>query len=110
MKLAIIGSREFNDYSLMKEKFLELRNIDCIISGGARGADTLAEQIAKEFNLELKVFPAEWNKFGKSAGIIRNTIIAENSDIILAFPIGKSIGTWDTIKKARNLNKKVYIY
>lgn len=112
MKLAIVGSREFNDYSLMKEKYLEVSkdyDIDCIVSGGARGADSLAEQIAKDFDLELKVFPAEWNKFGRGAGMMRNTTIVENSDIILAFPIGKSVGTWDTIRKAKNSNKKVFI-
>lgn len=56
------------------------------------------------------IHPAEWKKFGKVAGMMRNTIIVERSDIIIAFPIGSSIGTWDTIRKAKKLNKPVYIF
>lgn len=112
MKLAIIGSRYFNDYELMKSKFLEIKeqyDITCIVSGGATGADTLAEKIAHEFNLEKIIFYPEKKKYGNHANYIRNTLIAKECDLAIAFPIGKSPGTWDTIKKTKNLNKKVYI-
>ena len=54
-------------------------------------------------------FPADWNKFGKSAGFIRNQQIVDNSDIIIAFQLNKSKGTQDTINKAKLQNKKVIL-
>ena len=113
MRIAIVGSREFKNYSLMKEKYLEITKdmkVDAIVSGGARGADTLAEQLAKELEITLIVYVAEWKKFGKGAGMMRNTTIVEDSDIIIAFPIGSSVGTWDTIRKAKKVNKPVYVF
>lgn len=73
--LLIAGSRTFNNYNLLKEKcdyVLQNYNDIVIVSGGAKGADTLAEQYAKEKNYELIVFPAEWDVYGKSAGYRRN--------------------------------------
>ena len=113
MKLAIVGSRYFNDYEFMKLKFLEIKeqySITCIVSGGARGADTLAEKIASEFNLNKIIFYPEKRKYGSNANYIRNTLIAKECDLAIAFPIGKSSGTWDTIKKANKLGKKVFVY
>lgn len=108
MNVAIIGSRTFNNYNLLVETLDDVE-IDCIISGGAKGADTLAEQYAKEFSLPIKIFKAEWAKYGKSAGMIRNTTIIENSNIIYAFWDGKSKGTLDSINKAKKLNKNLNI-
>jgi hypothetical protein len=71
----IAGSRTFNDYELLKTKMdILLSNKDnvLIISGGAKGADALAERYAKEKHYNILVMPAEWEKFGKSAGYIRN--------------------------------------
>jgi hypothetical protein len=116
MNIAIVGSRNFNNYDYMKSSFLEqvgsdLNNTEIIIvSGGAKGADALAEKIAKDFSLETMIFPAEWKKFGKSAGFIRNTTIVENADMILAFPIGESRGTWDTIRKGQAKGIPVHIF
>ena len=74
--LLIAGSRSFEDYSLLKEiTDYTLRNRNeniVIISGGARGADTLAKQYAYEKQYEYLEFKADWNAFGKSAGYIRN--------------------------------------
>lgn len=88
----ICGSREFTDYNLLKEKcdlFLSNRiekgeNI-VIISGGARGADSLAERYAKEKGFELKVVPAQWDKYGKRAGYLRNNRMAEIGNACIAF-------------------------
>ena len=74
--LLIAGSRTFNDYSYLKERcdyMLQNQNRKIVIvSGGAKGADSLAEQYAKEKGYELVVMPAEWDKYGKSAGFRRN--------------------------------------
>ena len=107
-KVIIAGSRGFSNYKLLKEKCNEyLRekrkeyNI-IIISGGARGADTLGEKYAQDEGFSLEVFPANWNKFGKSAGFIRNEQMAEVADALIAFWDGKSNGTKHMIEVMEN--------
>ena len=78
----VVGSRTFNNYDLLQAKldFLLQNKVKggiTIVSGGARGADTLAELYAKKHNYHLKVFPADWNTFGKRAGYIRNEVMHE---------------------------------
>lgn len=96
MKVIIAGSRNFDDSYLMMikmDKILEnLPEVE-IVSGGAKGADTLGEQYAKTYGHGLKIFPADWNKYGKSAGYIRNEEMAKYADCLVAFWDGKSRGT-----------------
>ena len=97
----VVGSRTITDYNYIKETldyFLQNKSEITIVSGGARGVDSLAERYAKEHNYELKIFPADWDKYGKSAGYIRNDemhkYISQFSDRgIVAFWDGKSKGT-----------------
>ncbi|WP_298069831.1 SLOG family protein [uncultured Mailhella sp.] len=113
MNIAIIGSRNFSDYSFMKNSILnivKIEDIDYVVSGGAKGADTLGELFAKEYNLKTMIFKPEWKRYGKAAGVIRNTEIVKNADIIMAFPMGSSKGTYDSIHKARKSHKNVYIF
>src|SRR5690606_22296767 len=114
MKIAIIGSRTFLDYELLSDtikNYLSENNliIKSVVSGGAKGADTLAEKFALENTIEMIVFKPDWKRFGKRAGFMRNTLIIENSDVVFAFWDGKSSGTKDSIEKAKSLNKKVII-
>ena len=113
MRLAIIGSRTFNDYALLVNTiFSSLCPLDFIteiISGGAKGADSLGADFAENNDIPLKVFPAEWNKYGKSAGFIRNQIIVNTCDMVLAFWDGESRGTADTIAKAKKAKKPTFI-
>jgi len=109
MKFAVIGSRSFSDYKFL-EKVLSTFDITEIISGGAKGADSLAEQYAKEHNIKTTVFLQDWNKYGKSAGFLRNADIINASDEVIAFWDGVSRGTLDSINKAKKLNKKVHVY
>lgn len=100
MKLAIVGSRDFNDYELLKSEIDKLRTahtITHIVSGGARGADTLAKRYAKENNIELVEHLANWNLYGKSAGYKRNVLIWQDSDMLIAFWDGQSKGTKQSI-------------
>ncbi len=111
-RVAIVGSRTFNNYSFLKRKIEETTRdiiIEQIISGGAKGADKLAEQFAKENNIPIKILKPDWKK-GKWAGFERNTNIINQSDIVFAFYNGTSKGTLDSIKKAEKLNKKLYIF
>ena len=113
MKLAIVGGRDFDDYALLANIiFSSLCPLDFImeiISGGAKGADHLAENFAENNDIPLTVFPAEWDKYGKSAGFIRNQLIVDNCDMVLAFWDGQSRGTADTIEKAKKAKKPTFI-
>lgn len=109
MKYAIVGSRGFLEYKIM-EKFLnKFGDIDEIISGGAKGADSMAELYAREKGIKLTIFPADWEKYGKSAGMIRNKDIINNCDVCVAFWDGISKGTKNSISLAQKQNKMVYI-
>lgn len=108
MKVAIIGSRDFDDYNRLK-RILDLYPITLIVSGGARGADYLGEKYAKENNIPTKIFEAQWDLFGKRAGFLRNSDIIENSDMIFAFWDGESKGTKDSLDKAKKLKKTTLI-
>jgi hypothetical protein len=108
MKVAVIGSRNFNNYSLVKETLTKL-DITLLVSGGALGADSLGEQYAKLNNIPTKIFYPDWKKFGRKAGFLRNTDIINESDMVVAFWDGTSKGTLDSIKKAEKLDKKILI-
>ena len=113
----IAGSRTFNDYDLLKskmDKLLANKKDILIISGGARGADSLAERYANEKGYQLLIMPAEWDKFGKSAGYIRNKAMHdklatfENRGCVL-FWDGKSKGTQHNIPLAKERNTPIRI-
>lgn len=107
-RLAIIGSRDFNDYELLKseaDNLVEYYKITTIVSGGAKGADTLAEKYADEHNLKKQIYYPEWGVHGKKAGFIRNKVIWDNCDIILAFWDGKSPGTKHSIEQIMKKDK-----
>jgi len=110
LKIGVIGSRGFNDYKLLKDTLDEyLNDVFLIVSGGAVGADSLGEKWANENSVKTLIIKPDWNKYGKSAGFIRNTDIVENSDIIIAFWDSLSRGTEDSIKKAREMGREVKI-
>jgi hypothetical protein len=92
-------------------KNLSLEDIE-IVSGKAKGADTLGELYANENNIKIIEFPADWEKFGKKAGYIRNEEMAKYSDSCIVFWDGKSKGTKHMIELAKkyNLNLKIVKY
>lgn len=116
----IVGSRTFNDYELLRRKtdyFLQNHQDIVIISGGARGADTLAKRYAEEKKYKYIEFPADWNLYGKSAGYIRNEqmhkfLSEHNPRGCIAFWDGESKGTkhnFELVKKYCTPLKIVYI-
>lgn len=111
--LAIVGSRDYNKYEPFKElvdEYIRLNGMpSCIISGGADGIDYLAELYAERHNIPITIFDAEWSKYGKAAGPMRNTLIVKECDKLLAFPSKNSRGTFDTINKANALKKMVEV-
>mgnify|MGYP003319707280 CR=1 FL=1 len=108
MKLAIVGSRTFNDYEKLVDFIIEkydFNEIDCIVSGGAKGADALGERFAKEYGFDTIIFSAEWKKYGKRAGFIRNVQIIDECDECVCFWDGQSRGTKHDIDLCKEKNK-----
>lgn len=101
MKVAIVGSRSFSNYTLLTKYLSRLPKIELIISGGARGADQLGEKWAETQGIKTLIFKPNWRRHGKSAGIIRNREIVNNADMVIAFWDGQSKGTRHTVEIAR---------
>jgi len=108
VKTAVIGSRGISNYEIV-EDVLKKYTISSIISGGATGVDTLAEQYATKNNIPLTIFKPDWKQFKKAAGPIRNRVIVDESEQVVAFWDGKSKGTLDSITYAKKIGKTVYI-
>lgn len=108
MKVAVIGSRTFDNYDEVKNTLSTLK-ISLLVSGGAKGADSLGERYAKENNIETKIFHPDWDKYGKRAGFLRNSDIINEAELIVAFWDGQSKGTKDSIDKALKSDKKLLI-
>jgi hypothetical protein len=108
MKTILAGSRDFKDYELLR-KVCKEEYITEIVSGTAKGADLLGEQFATEFEIAVKRFPAEWNKYGKGAGHKRNAQMAEYADALIAFWDGNSKGTKNMIELAKMKGLKIRI-
>ena len=111
IKVIVAGSRSFDNYELLKEKLdYYLKNIKSpvIVSGKARGADTLGERYAVEHNLPGESYPADWSK-GRNAGYVRNELMANKADALIAFWDGKSKGTEHMIKTMKAKKKQVRV-
>lgn len=110
MKLAVIGSRGFDNYQELCSQLDKIEGITEIVSGGAKGADSLAEKYAHEKGLKLAVFKPDYAKWGKGAPHVRNSEIVAYCDVLVAFWDGESPGTRSTIEKAKKAGKSVQIY
>ena len=102
MNIGVVGSRNLEDYDVVEAVLISSVNPkeDTIISGGARGADQLAEHFANDNNIPKKIYKPDYEQYGIAAPFIRNQLIVDDADMIVAFWDGKSSGTLDTIKKA----------
>lgn len=81
-----------------------------IVSGTARGADSFGERWAQENNIDIIRFPAEWDKYGRRAGYIRNKVMAENAQGLLAVWDGKSKGTYSMIDLATKHGLRIMVF
>ena len=106
MKLAIIDSRTCPPIKI--EAHLKYIPVT-IVSGGARGADSYAREFAQKHNLTLIEYLPEYEKYGKGAPLVRNKLIVDNCDFVLAFWDGKSRGTKFTLDYAKEKNKPIKI-
>lgn len=111
MKVIIAGSRTINNYELIKESIKNSNfKITTIISGHAKGIDLLAEKYAINNNIELIIYSADWNKYGKSAEYIRNNEMLKEADALIAIWDGQSKGTKHMIEIMKKSNKQVFLY
>ena len=116
VSVAIVGSRTFSDYALVVkiiDRLITQSGGDLVIvSGGASGADSIAEDAAHMRLVPVTVILPDWNKFGKSAGFRRNKEIIASADRVIAlFGDGpRSKGTQHSVNLAIAAGKLVHIY
>jgi len=106
MKLIIAGGRDYRLTPKDIERLNALENITEVVSGGAPGADTEGENWAREQSIPVKVFKADWKKYGRGAGPKRNQAMADYADAVALFPGGK--GTENMYKQAQKAGLVVY--
>ena len=122
LRVIIAGSRDFNDYKLLKKSCIDIitnktmfPDLAKIISGGARGADRLGEQFANDMGLEIVRFIPDWDGLGKRAGYVRNETMAKfavengNEGMLIAFWDGQSRGTKHMIDLAHKHGLEVHV-
>lgn len=114
MRLAVVGSRGITDKKLIwGEIDAYIHEVgeacDLIISGGARGVDSIAEAWADANSVPTSIWLADWDKFGKSAGYRRNMDIIAESTHVLAIYDGQSKGTMHSIKLATDKGKQLKV-
>ena len=107
MKVAVIGSRSITSYPLDE---VIPADTEEIISGGARGIDTLAREYAQAHGIPCTEIRPDYARYGKGAPLRRNLEIIEKADLVIALWDGKSTGTAHTIRKCREIGKPVVIF
>ncbi len=111
MRVIIAGSRTITDvkivYRAIKDSGFHIREV---IAGGAKGPDRIAEQYAATKGLPCRVFKADWGRYGKMGGIIRNEQMAQVADALIAVWDGQSLGTQHMIREAQRVELKVYVH
>ena len=106
MKLAIIGSRNLQMENI--DEYIP-NHVNEIVSGGARGIDSLAAEYARRNGIRLTEFYPNYARFGRGAPLKRNEQIAEYADMAIAFWDGRSRGTLHTIQLVQRKNKSVTV-
>ena len=110
MKLIIAGSRTFTDYQRLCQVLApDRQRITQVITGGARGADQLGYRWAWKHQVRHQLFRAEWERFGKSAGMRRNHQMAQAGDVLVAFWDGQSSATAHMIQCMHALGKPAIV-
>ena len=111
MKTIIAGSRDITDFAVIAQAVLDSGFfVTEVVSGAARGVDTLGEEWASLNHVPIKRFRANWAKYNRGAGPIRNTQMAEYADVLIAVWDGKSSGTKNMIDQATIRDLNVYIH
>lgn len=111
MRTIIAGSRSEKNYD---DVLMAVQNAGwkptLVLSGCANGADTLGEMWAQNNHIPVKHYRADWTNYGQRAGYLRNEVMAENADALIAIWDGESKGTKHMIDIARRKGLKVYVF
>ena len=111
--VAVVGSREYRDALGPEQVIPELGQTApavTVISGGARGVDQRAIAAARGAGLKVREYPADWDRYGKRAGFLRNEEMVKAADMVIAFWDGSSKGTKHTIDLAMKYKKTLLLY
>lgn len=106
MKLLIVGSRSIRDFDL--SPYISA-NVDTVISGGADGIDSLAEQYADSHRLSKYILRPRYDLYGRAAPLRRNEDMVDMANAVLIIWDGKSKGTEYTLKYAKKTNKQITV-
>lgn len=111
MKTIIAGSRTIEDYAAVEAAITASGfAISQVVSGCARGVDTLGEQWAESQGIPIERFPAKWKQYGRRAGPIRNNEMVSYAQALIAIWDGRSDGTRHIINAARREGRRVFVY
>jgi len=110
MNVLVCGSRDVTNYMAVEDAITESGYvITKLISGAARGVDSLAVQWAKDNNIPYEEFPADWEKYGRKAGYLRNEEMVNKADAVIAVWDGVSKGTGHSITIASKKKIPVFV-
>jgi len=112
MRVLVCGDRNWKDAILIQERLSQLPSGAVVLHGDCRGADRIAGNVAEFLGLEVEKYPANWDKYGRSAGPIRNRdMLDTRPHLVIAFhdDLTKSKGTKDCVTEARNRNIPVEV-
>jgi hypothetical protein len=110
LRVIIAGSRSIDDYALVCHAVRRSGfPISRVVSGLAAGVDSLAVRYAKEHGLPCDGFPAEWTRWGRSAGYRRNVQMAQHADALIAIWDGGSPGTRHMIEVAKARGLRIFV-
>lgn len=105
MKVLVCGDRYWDNFDLIRKRLAKLPKDTIIIEGECKGADLMAKQAAIELKLEVESYPADWKKYGRAAGPIRNNqmLVEGKPDLVIAFhnSLHKSKGTRNMLNLTR---------
>jgi len=113
MKVLVCGDRHWKNEKIIERELKKLPPDTTIIHGAAKGADNIAGNTALRLGLRVEAFPAEWKKYGRSAGPIRNRkMLDQNPDLVLAFheDLSSSKGTKHMVQIAREKGVPVKLF
>lgn len=110
MRVAVVGSINYPDLEEVRKYVRSLPKGTVVVSGGAHGVDSAAKDEADMLGMETRIFPADWDKYGRAAGPIRNKLIVNNADVVVAFWDTNSRGTLNSFTYAIEQKKPTIIF
>lgn len=111
VRVLICGSRDWTKEDSIRDLIERLPADAVVIHGAAKGADEIADRLARARGLRVEAYPADWRQHGKAAGPIRNQRMIDEGkpDAVEAFVLPSSRGTWDMVRRAKKAGVMVIV-